>query len=384
MKNTFKKTVSLILALMMLFSCLALGASAKDESAVSFSFSADQESYVYGDTVVFTVSVANNTAQEKSFLIEVEPKHEYIFNNKSFFNINNVSANSVKTLFYTMKVEKAEKTGFFGLVSRLIKSIGFIFTKFDYKETIKVEGRNRPIGFNVSEIEVTERPVTPSPDIDAPEIEMSAEAIAAEYNRVVNELKAYKGKVSIDKTETIDIAVTDSPGGQVVLQVLQPIVDSFTGTWQNEYEFENGENLEGRSINTTIEPFGKNSEISAEALSSAKAYEDENDSRILCLVIVPEDSAFDGKETTIYPTYHSLIASPLNLSLLDLSPVVVEKADMYYPGATVTAVIDSQGRLIALQHILPIEGSVRGNISFISATVGLAGSMTTDWAIEYK
>ncbi len=380
MKNTFKKTVSLILALMMLFSCLALGASAKGEAAVSFGFSPDKESYSYGDTAVFTVTVENKTDETKSFTINVDPKHDRFFSGRDSFTVRGVAPNTTRTAYYSMRIEEPARADLFELISRLIDSIRFIFTKFDYKETIKVEGRNRPVGFNVKEIEVIS---TPAPDIDATEIEMSPAEIAAEYNRAVNALKNYNGNATVNKLEDVTVEITDCPGGAVVKNIVQPVVDSFVGTVQREYVFENGENEDGRTLDSVVAPFGRKASLVADALASAKAYEGKDDNRFLCFVIADELSFFDGT-TTISPIYHESILDTLNLTTLDMSPIEITQAEMYYRGATVTAVIDSQGRLTALQHILPIDGACTGKAAFISATVGLAGSMTTDWAIEYK
>ncbi len=383
MKNTFKKTVSLILALMMLFGCLALGASAKDESAVSFGFSPDKESYSYGDTAVFTVTVENKTDETKSFTIDVDPKHDRFFKGRDSFTVRGVAPNTTRTAYYSMRVEEPARADLFELISRLMDSIRFIFTKFDYKETIKVEGRNRPIGFKVTEFEDAGLSTTPGPDINATEIEMSPAEIAAEYNRAVNALKNYSGNATVNKLEDVTVEITDCPGGQIVKNIVQPVVDSFSGTVQREYVFENGESEEGRTLNSLIEPYGENAALVAEAIASAKAYEGKDGNRFLCFVVVAEESVYDGLTTT-YPAYHSLVVSPLNLGAIDLSPIEITQAEMYYPGAAVTAVIDSQGRLTALQHVLPIEGTCTGEASIISATVGLSGSMTTDFVIEYK
>ena len=69
---------------------------------------------------------------------------------------------------------------------------------------------------------------------------------------------------------------------------------------------------------------------------------------------------------------------------LDLGPVTITSADIYYHGATITAKVDAEGRLVSYNVTSTVEGTSTGKVGHIRATIGLAGNDTETIEIVYS
>ncbi len=224
---------------------------------------------------------------------------------------------------------------------------------------------------------------TEAPKGDAGKIPSTPAEIAAAYNKAINDTKNYKGAVHVNKVSTIAIEVTECPGGNTVLKIIQPIVDGFTGTTTKDYDYNNGvDTYDANSTNLydRITPGGRDAKLTEAGIASASATA-EGDGYKMTIKLVAEKSSFDGTNT-VNPVNHESIMDPLNLATLDI-PLEITAADMDYPGATVEATVDGQGRLTKLSVVMPLDGSGTGKAAFIEATVGLAGSLDDVYTLTY-
>ena len=236
----------------------------------------------------------------------------------------------------------------------------------------------------------TDAPATDAPAADAPATDAPAtsavpstpEEIAAAYNKALNAYRAYQGKVTTKKTETINIGVTDLPAAAAA--VVNKVVEGFTGTTTNEWTFENGVDVAepSRKLEEKIIPWGRDANVQAAGLASATATANADGGYTMTMVFVAEDSNFDGTTNTSEPTYHMGAMDPLNLGSLDLGPITISEAKLHYPGATLTATVDGQGRLVKLDNKLPLEGYGTGK-AVISLTINLQGSMDSLYEMTY-
>lgn len=69
---------------------------------------------------------------------------------------------------------------------------------------------------------------------------------------------------------------------------------------------------------------------------------------------------------------------------LDLGPVKISSADIYYQVAIITAKVDAEGRLVSYNVTSTVEGTGTGKTGPISATIGLAGNDTETIEIVYS
>ena len=207
------------------------------------------------------------------------------------------------------------------------------------------------------------------------------EEIAAAYNKAINGFKAYTGNATEKKVETIAIEVKDLPGP--VAAIVNPVVEGFTGTTEKEYVFTNGVDADGNKTADRIIPGGRDANGQAAGIAEASATANADGGYTMKIKFVAESSNFDGTQNTSEPEFHKGAMDPLNLGGLDLGPIKIAEAGLDYPGATVEATVDSQGRLIKLVQFLPLGGFGTGKAGPIKGTINLEGSMDATYEITY-
>lgn len=207
--------------------------------------------------------------------------------------------------------------------------------------------------------------------------------IAEAYNKAINGTKQYKGTVKMHKESTIAIQITDCPGGDTVKKIVQPVVDKFAGTSTKDIDYSNGVSSDGSEFYRAITPAGRDSKLTEAGIANATCVA-EGDGYKMTITIVAEKSTFDGTNT-VNPVNHEAVMDPLNLATLDVSPLTITAADMNYPGATIEATVDGEGRLTSHSLKMPLDGSGTGSVKFppISATIGLAGSLDDTYTYTY-
>ena len=206
-----------------------------------------------------------------------------------------------------------------------------------------------------------------------------AEIVAA-YNKVVNEAKHYEGKVTLKKHDIINVALPDGAASKI----LNPVIANLTKTSPEEYVFDGGKDVNdpNRYVSHKIVPNGRDVAVEEAGIANATATANADGGYTMSITFIAETSTFDGTSTTSEPTHHKTAMDPLELGSLDLGPVTITNADMKYPGATMTATVDSQGRLVKLEQKLPLEGSGSGKAG-ISLTLEITGSMDGTYEFIY-
>ena len=221
----------------------------------------------------------------------------------------------------------------------------------------------------------------PAGDSGASAVPSTKEEIAAAYNKAVNDFKAYTGNATEKKVETIAIEVKDLPGA--VAAIVNPVVEGFTGTTEKEYVFTNGVDADGNKTADRIIPGGRDANVQAAGIAEASATANADGGYTMKIKFVAESSNFDGTTNTSEPEYHKGAMDPLNLGGLDLGPIKISEAGLDYPGATVEATVDGQGRLVKLVQLLPLGGFGTGKAGPIKATINLEGSMDATYEMTY-
>lgn len=210
----------------------------------------------------------------------------------------------------------------------------------------------------------------------------TAEIVAA-YNKAINDAKHYTGKVTLKKHDIIDVQLKDLPA--IAEKIITPVIANLTKTEPKEETFENGKGTvdTGRELSHWIIPGGgRDAALQEAGVASATATANGDGGYTMTITLISETSTFDGTNTTSEPTHHKSVMDPLELGSLDLGPITISNADMTYPGATLTATVDGQGRLVKLLQKLPLEGTGTGKAG-VSITLNLAGSMDGTYELTY-
>lgn len=242
-----------------------------------------------------------------------------------------------------------------------------------------------PTDAPVADTPATDAPATDAPATDAPSgtaVPSTKAEIAAAYNKAINDMRAYTGKVTLKKHDIIDVQLKDLPS--IAEKIITPVVTKLTTTEPAEWTFENGVDVTDpnrKLIEKTI-PWGREATVTEASLVSATATANPDGGYTMVITFIAEDSNFDGTKNTSEPTQHMTAMDPLNLGSLDLGPISISNAALHYPGATCTATVDGQGRLVKLYQQLPLEGTGTGKAG-LEITLKLAGSMDGNYEFTY-
>ena len=206
--------------------------------------------------------------------------------------------------------------------------------------------------------------------------------IAAAYNKAINDLRAYQGKVTLKKHDIIQVGLADGPAASI----LNPVIEKLTATEPHEWTFENGVDVAdpNRKLVEKIIPYNRDANVQEAGLVSASATANADGGYTMVMTFIAEESNFDGTQNTSVPTHHMGAMDPLDLGSLDLGDAIkITEANLRYPGATITATVDGQGRIVKVEQKLPMEGTGKGKAAVISVTLELTGTMDGTYEFIY-
>lgn len=223
----------------------------------------------------------------------------------------------------------------------------------------------------------------PDESQDTLEDDDDAAIIIEEFQNLVNDTAAaIPDDAALTRTRDLEVEIGDCP--QVVKGIVQPIIDNFTGETTDTETLKKGET--SYLLDTiSLYPAGL---ITAEKIQNADGTTDYS------FVLASEKAVFDGvrtygvkyadgelAESALQHHYICMGVIPENL---DLGPVKISSADIYYQGAIITAKVDAEGRLVSYNVTSTVEGTGTGKVGPISATIGLAGNDTETVEIVYS
>ena len=224
----------------------------------------------------------------------------------------------------------------------------------------------------------------PDESQDTLEDDAEATAIIEEFQDIVNDTAAaIPDDATLTRTRELQVQITDCPGGKTVASILDPIIDNFTGETTDTETLKEGET--SYLLDTiSLYPAGL---ITAEKTQNADGTTDYS------FVLASEKAVFDGVRTygvkyvdgAIIESalQHHYICMGVIPEYLDLGPVTISSADIYYQGAIITAKVDAEGRLVSYNVTSTVEGTGTGKAGPIRATIGLAGNDTETIEIVY-
>ena len=210
-----------------------------------------------------------------------------------------------------------------------------------------------------------------------------AQAVCDEFNDLVNNF-VYAGvpaNVNITKTVDVDVKANDLPSA--VQAIVQPVIEKFLVSESSTQFFFKGDSAYHVQETRLIPDY----------LTVAEKTVNEDGTTDYRFEVIEEVAYYDGYETngvrkidgTIYSytLQHEYIADALYVEYGYLDPVTITSAKITYPGATVTAKTDAQGRLIKYDIDMPVKGEATGKAGFITATVALSGYRNEGFVMDY-
>lgn len=210
---------------------------------------------------------------------------------------------------------------------------------------------------------------------------LSKDEIIAEVNKYVNQVKKEQNMTAAS-TSAVSINVTDCSAQALVGTInsfISGITEKFSG--QESFTFVNGQatDADGKAVTPwdVIPPTGKDfSAVSAGVASATVEKVGENTK--YTIVMVSEDTTMESP----LPTYNSTVIGYLDLAGLDL-PFNLAKADMHYPGSTISVVVNPDGKVVELINKLPMEGTGATKFLGADAFASFAGALDESWTFTY-
>ncbi len=178
------------------------------------------------------------------------------------------------------------------------------------------------------------------------------------YNKCLKE--SYAKKLKAKKTETITIVFDESSAGSLVTDFINgTILPKYAGTTEYDRDFTNGIHGE-QKITEYASPYS----LTADGAKTAKITKS-GANYLITINVVAEKSTLETP-----PKYNTMCSHPLDLATVDISPATVTKADFTYPGTTLTATVDANGKVFATSIKQPLSGTGEGKLGIkISATL---------------
>ena len=212
-------------------------------------------------------------------------------------------------------------------------------------------------------------------------LNLSKQEIIAEVNKYVNQVKKEQN-MTASASSVVKIEVTDctSQGFVGTLNnIISGITDKFGG--EEAYTFVNGQatDADGNAVTPwdVVPPTHKDFSALDAGVASAKV-EKVGENTVYTIVMVVEDTTMDSP----VPAHNSTVIGYLDLAGIDL-PITLTKADMHYPGSTVSVTVNPDGKVVEIVNKLPMEGT--GATKFIGKEVfaSFAGALDEKWTFTY-
>lgn len=221
----------------------------------------------------------------------------------------------------------------------------------------------------------------PSADIANLGEDTEAYYLCKEFNEKMEALNYPMKPISYVKTAKVGIDIVDCTGGKLVAGIVNPVVESYLVDDVTEYEYEQ-----------YYAPGMQVVYVTPEGLKSATKTVNEDGTTDYEFVLIEEATFFDGEDDYLLDSngelsfgnfYNYDVADVLLMSYFDADPVKIKRATIRYPGTTVKATADAEGRITALDILMPVEGSGKASAYLLNLNVEAKGYRNEGFTITY-
>lgn len=202
------------------------------------------------------------------------------------------------------------------------------------------------------------------------------EAIVAAYVNGVNQLKNTPNFI-LDKNDTLNITIDEITGGSVVENFASTLIPS---PKPESYTFIGGvDTNSGKTPNQVVAPLNVAANVDINAVTSAVSQQNSDGGYTVQLVIKEEQQSLDTPAPNL-----STMVQVIDFSSFLPPGVKLKEVHITYQPSTITAVFDSQGRIVSMNHTLISQGGGSGGMGFITASMEMHGTYTSDYKITYN
>ena len=223
--------------------------------------------------------------------------------------------------------------------------------------------------------------VTTAPTTLASNVPQDKGEIINAYVNGVNQLKNTQN-FSMNKNDTLNVNITDVQisGGSAFKSAVMAFANNMIAPPPAEsYIFIGGvDAATGETPNSTIAPLNVAAQVDINAVTNATAAPTADGGYTVSLTIQPENQ-------TMYAPAPNLSTMVEIIDVQSLLPANATLSDVNisYAPSTVSAVFDSQNRIVSMEHRLESKGGGTGKM-IVEATMTMEGNYVSNYTITYN
>lgn len=218
---------------------------------------------------------------------------------------------------------------------------------------------------------------TPTDTVKAP-VGGTAAQIVSFYNKYANELKAYKGKVTVTKADGTTTVINAISGGNVVRNLAQDMLPNDYKT-KPTLTFVNG--VSGGTTLVKHLPRGDEAKMSVlepAGVSSASCVKNGSGWKVTIALKKETVNSLSG-----VPKYTAQCMDTLGLTPDDLKPFTLQSAQVDYINCAIVAVLDAQGRITKLDITTPAQITGKLKYGLIGINADVTGTYKGNYTFTY-
>ncbi len=198
------------------------------------------------------------------------------------------------------------------------------------------------------------------------------------YVNAVNALKTTPN-FTLEKTETLNVQI-DEMTPSSMRSLADKIIAGNTKNAPTTYRFSGGsDSASGKSATYVIAPAGKNAALDPTIVTSATATPSAGGGCMLTINLGAETQTVSS-----VPAKHSACMDVLTVEAMGLpSSARINEMTVHYNNSSITALLDSQGRLTEMQHRLVVTDATAEGSYVMSVTTRMHGDATGLYKITY-
>ena len=219
---------------------------------------------------------------------------------------------------------------------------------------------------------------------------MSKAEIIAAAKKAIDAVKTQQNMTAV-QAENVQITVNDCSVSRLT-SLVNSIVQRFTGEKSATYKFVNGQATGVRPDGKEVEDEGvvsptqvippKNRTFDITEAGVTEATAKKNGSDTVYTIKIKEES------TTLQnpvPQFNSAAIGYLDLTKISdkINGAEITEANMHYPGSSVTATVNGDGKLVKLELYLPMDGYGAASLKVVKGNASFSGSQTETWTFTY-
>lgn len=219
---------------------------------------------------------------------------------------------------------------------------------------------------------------------------MSKAEVIAAAKKAIDAVKTQQNMTAV-QTENIQITVNDCSVSSLT-SLVNSIVQRFTGEKSATYKFVNGQATgvrpDGKEVEDegvvsptqVIPPKNKTFDITEAGVTEATAKKNGSDT-VYTIKIKEESTTLQNP----VPQFNAAAIGYLDLTKISdkINGAEITEANMHYPGSSVTATVNGDGKLVKLELYLPMDGYGAASLKVVKGNASFSGSQTETWTFTY-